>query len=138
MKIIDNSKIFSDCTDHWAADAIDFVAARELFNGTGANTFSPNRPMTRGMLMTVLARMNDVDTEGGSTWYEKGLLWAVEQGISDGTNPEQKISREQLVTMLYRAAGRPEISRGSRKLQRQGGGVLIMRMMRWYGRFPRA
>ena len=110
VKIIDNSKIFSDCTDHWAADAIDFAAARELFNGTGANTFSPNRPMTRGMLMTVLARMNDVDTEGGSTWYEKGLLWAVEQGISDGTNPEQKISREQLVTMLYRAAGRPEIS----------------------------
>lgn len=110
VKIIDNSKIFSDCTDHWAADAIDFAAARELFNGTGANTFSPNRPMTRGMLMTVLARMNDVDTEGGSTWYEKGLLWAVEQGISDGTNPEQKISREQLVTMLYRTAGRPEIS----------------------------
>ena len=84
--------------------------------------------------MTVLARMNDVDTEGGSTWYEKGLLWAVEQGISDGTNPEQKISREQLVTMLYRAAGRPEIS-GDLEASATGRRCPLMRMMRWYGRF---
>ncbi len=60
--------------------------------------------------MTVLARLNGVDTEGGSIWYEKGLNWAVEQGISDGSSPDQEISREQLITMLWRAAGSPQSS----------------------------
>ena len=57
IKIIKNSKTFSDTQTHWAADAVDFASSRELFNGTGANTFSPDNSMTRGMLMTVLARL---------------------------------------------------------------------------------
>ena len=89
---------------------MNFVTAREIFNGTGEGEFSPNNSMTRGMLMTVLARLNGVDTDGGATWYEKGLEWAVTQGISDGTNPDQSVSREQLVTMLWRASGSPENS----------------------------
>lgn len=108
IKIIENSRNFSDMQTHWAADAVDFASSRELFNGTDENTFSPDNSMTRGMLMTVLARLNGVDTEGGSIWYEKGLNWAIEQGISDGSNPDQEISREQLVTMLWRAAGSPQ------------------------------
>ena len=100
VKIADNSKAFSDCANHWASEAVNFVTAREIFNGTGEGEFSPNNSMTRGMLMIVLARLNGVDTDGGATWYEKGLEWAVTQGISDGTNPDQSVSREQLVTML--------------------------------------
>ena len=55
--------------------------------------------------MTMLARLDGVNTEGGATWYEKGLRWAVENGISDGTVPESPVTREQFVTMLCRYAG---------------------------------
>ena len=60
------------------------------------------------MLMTVLARYAGTDTTGGATWYEKGMSWAKAKGVSDGTNPEVNITREQLVTMLYRYAGSPK------------------------------
>jgi hypothetical protein len=65
------------------------------------------------MLMTMLARYDGVSTDGGSTWYEKGMQWAVSKGVSDGTKPEANITREQLVTMLYRYAGAPEVSSDS-------------------------
>ena len=57
--------------------------------------------------MTVLARYAGEDTTGGATWYEKGMEWAKTNGVSDGTNPNADITREQLVTMLYRYAGSP-------------------------------
>ena len=60
------------------------------------------------MLMTVLARYAGTDTTGGAAWYEKGMNWAKAKGVSDGTNPEVNITREQLVTMLYRYAGSPK------------------------------
>lgn len=66
--------------------------------------------MTRAMLTTVLARFDGVDTSGGAVWYEKGIKWAVENSISDGTNPEREITREQLAVMLYRYAGSPASS----------------------------
>ena len=62
--------------------------------------------MTRNMLMTVLARLDGADTAGGSA-YGSGIAWAVSQGISDGRNPEGQVTREQLVSMLYRYAGSP-------------------------------
>jgi hypothetical protein len=52
--------------------------------------------------------MDGVDTSTGSTWYEKGMAWAVEKEISDGTNGTASVTREQLVTMLYRYAGSPD------------------------------
>lgn len=104
VKVVDNSKYFSDTATHWGSDAVDFVSARELFGGTGGNKFSPDDAMTRGMLMTVLARFENVDTTGGATWYEKGVAWAVTQGLSDGTNPNGRITREQLATIIYRYA----------------------------------
>ena len=64
--------------------------------------------MSRAMLMTVLARLDGIDTENGVPWYQKGIDWAVERGISDGSGPEQSITREQLVTMLHRYAGSPK------------------------------
>ena len=110
IKIVDNTKTFGDvAAGNWAADSVSFVTAREIFNGTGAGTFSPDLPMTRAMLMTVLARTDGQDTaapEGGQ-WYDAGTKWAVEQGISDGTNPDGSITREQLATMLWRYAGSP-------------------------------
>lgn len=46
--------------------------------------------------------LSSVNTSGGSVWYEAGRQWAMENGISDGTNIEDVITREQLVTMLCR------------------------------------
>ena len=110
LKVIDNAKHFNDMADHWAKDAVEFASSRELFNGVGNDAFGPDRSMTRGMVSTVLARLAGADTAGGETWYAKGTVWAVENGISDGTAPEQPVTREQLVAMLYRYAGSPAVS----------------------------
>ena len=110
LKIIDNAKRFNDMADHWAKDAVEFASSRELFNGVGNDAFGPDLSMTRGMVSTVLARLAGADTAGGETWYAKGTAWAVENGISDGTNPEQPVTREQLAAMLYRYAGSPAVS----------------------------
>lgn len=91
----------------WYAEAVAYVAGQGILQGTGNGKFSPDANLTRGMMMTILARMAGVDTTGGKTWYEKALAWAVEEGISDGTHPEATITREQLVTMLHRFAGEP-------------------------------
>mgnify|MGYP004562141813 FL=1 len=110
VKIIDNSKAFADTQNHWSKDDVDFVAARELFNGVGGNRFDVSGSMTRGMVNTVLARLAGVDTEGGAKWYDKGTEWARANGISDGTNPTAPVTREQLAAMLYRFAGAPAVS----------------------------
>ena len=93
----------------WYAGAVQYVTEKGLMNGTGENTFSPNMPMTRAMMMTILARYAGADTTGGATWYEKGMNWAVEKKISDGANPEGSITREQLITMLWRYQGSPMV-----------------------------
>ena len=112
VKIIDNSKTFDDTKDHWSRDEVNFVAARELFNGVGGNQFGVSQPMTRGMVNTVLARLAGVDTtpSQGQAWYEVGTDWAKKNGISDGTDPTAPVTREQLATLLYRYAGSPSVS----------------------------
>lgn len=111
VKIVDNSIDFVDVPDsHWAAASVDFVTSRGLFTGTSATTFSPAGDMTRAMVLTVLARYEGVDTTAGDTWYEAGVAWAVENGISDGTNPMNSVTREQLALMLYRYVGSPAVS----------------------------
>ena len=58
--------------------------------------------------MTVLARLNGADTTGNA--LAKGVEWAIANGVSDGRDPGAKITREQIVTMLYRNAGKPQLS----------------------------
>ena len=102
---------FTDVADDfWGKEAIDAVVEQGLMTGTSETTFAPNATTTRAMLMTILARMDGVDTTGSNPWYAKGMEWAVAEGISDGTNPEGTITREQLAVMLYRYAGSPESS----------------------------
>ena len=107
VKIIDNSKDFIDTRNHWAKDAIDFVSARGLVNGTSDTIYAPNNSTTRAQLWTILARQNDADLTGGSIWYEKAQNWAKDKGVSDGANPNAAINRAQMVTMLWRAMGQP-------------------------------
>ena len=59
------------------------------------------------MFWTVLARAEGVDTDAGALWYSCAQEWAADCGISDCTEPEASITREQLVTMLYRLCGEP-------------------------------
>lgn len=93
----------------WYSEAVAYTVEAGLMNGTGGGKFSPQATTTRGMLMTVLARMDGVDTTGGADWYTKGMEWAKREGVSDGTNPELPITREQLAAMLYRYAGSPAV-----------------------------
>ena len=110
IKVINNSKNFADTVGHWAASDVDFVSARELFNGTAPALFSPEASMTRGMVVTVIARLAGENTDGGANWYDKGCAWAVANGVSDGTDPNGSITREQLAAMLYRYCGSPAVS----------------------------
>nr|WP_325256997.1 S-layer homology domain-containing protein [uncultured Oscillibacter sp.] len=106
IRIRENGKNFQDTRRHWARNAIDFVSARELFSGKTPSIFAPDASMSRTMLMTVLARLDGVDTAAGSA-YETGMAWAVAQGISDGRNPDSQVTREQFVAMLHRYTGSP-------------------------------
>lgn len=112
IKLVDNSKDFADTRDHWARDDLNYVIARELFQGIDARDFGVSQPMTRGMVNTVLARLDGVDTTPPTDgkWYEIGTAWAKNNGISDGTAPGSAITREQLAAMLYRFSGSPETS----------------------------
>lgn len=109
VKIVDNSKTFTDVPgSYWGSEYIDFVTSREIFSGTGGNTFSPDASMTRGMIVTVLAAYDGADTSSnGGAWYEAGRQWAMENGISDGTNMDSALTREQLAVMLWNYAGKP-------------------------------
>ena len=90
----------------WFYAAVQFVAQKGYFLGTGNGSFSPSLPMTRGMFLTVLARVAG-ETIDGADWQEKAVAWAVENGISDGSSPEAPVTREQLVTLLWRFCGKP-------------------------------
>ena len=92
----------------WFASAVQYVTSSSLMNGTSTTAFSPSATMSRGMLMTVLARYAGESTEGGTVWYEKGMNWAKNKGISDGSAPNRNSTREQLAAMLYRYAGEPD------------------------------
>lgn len=110
IKIVNNDKDFADTVGHWAESDVDFVSARELFTGTAPQTFSPESATTRGMVVTVLARLAGESTDGGANWYDKGCAWAVTNGVSDGTDPNGTVTREQLAAMLYRYFGSPAVS----------------------------
>ena len=127
VEIVDNSKEFADVpSTNWAADAVAFASAHELFSGTSENTFSPNQPMSRGMLTTVLYNLegrpeqdltvqdladgySDVSSDA---WYAGGIAWAAENGIASGYangqfGPNDSITREQFAVMLWKYAGSP-------------------------------
>lgn len=117
VKVVDRSKSFSDTANHWAADGIAFASSHELFQGVNDSQFAPDMTMSRGMLATVLYRLEDATEKGGSiftdvteeAWYADAVAWANEKGIVSGYGdgvfaPDDNITREQLAVMLYRYA----------------------------------
>lgn len=93
----------------WYYDAVKYVWEHELMNGVTATEFSPNTTLNRAMIWTMLARLDGVNTDGGASWYAKAQEWAMAEGVSDGTDPMGAVTREQLVTMLWRFKGEPTV-----------------------------
>ena len=107
----------------WAHDAIDWAVVTGITNGTGATTFSPNQGCTRGQVVTFLWRAagspepsktdNPFKDVKEGAFYYKAVLWAVENGITNGTgattfSPNETCTRAQIVTFLWRYKGSPE------------------------------
>ena len=110
----------------WYAEAAVYCRDNGLMSGTGETTFSPDTPMTRGMLVTVLYRLagspslehenlgypfSDVP---GDSWYADGVYWARLNGVVSGYSdsvfgPNDPLTREQLATILWRYAGSPAV-----------------------------
>lgn len=115
---------FLDTQEHWAADAIDFVVNEGLFTGSSNTMFSPDAPMNRAMLATVLWRLAGqpestavagfADVTEGS-YFADAVAWAAEQGVVSGIsetafNPEGIVTRQQLAVMLFRYADAVPVS----------------------------
>lgn len=107
-------ELYSDIANHWAKGKIEYVTREGIFNGTGSDKFSPDAPMTRAMVVTVLGRVAGVKAEGRTTeftdvvkgaYYEEYVAWAVENGIAKGVSetefaPNRNITREELAVMI--------------------------------------
>ena len=87
----------------WFYDYVAYVYANGLMDGTSATTFEPNANMTRAMVWAILARI-DGETVTGAAWATDARAWAMAEGVSDGTDPNGLVTREQFATMLYRYA----------------------------------
>ncbi len=91
----------------WYYEAVKYVYEKGIMNGMDRYSFQPNGTLTRAMIWTMLARLDGADTEGGNSWYAKAQEWATANSVSDGENPTGEVTREQLITMLWRYAGSP-------------------------------
>lgn len=93
----------------WYYDAVKTAYEAGIMNGVTDTLFEPDGTLTRAMFWTILARVDGVDTDGGATWYSRAQQWAIENGVSDGSDPMGALTREQLVTMLWRLNGEPVV-----------------------------
>ena len=118
VELIDTSKIFKDVKEKsWFKGAVDYVYTHGLMNGMTADTFEPNSPMSRAMMVTVLWRAEGSPAANGTTpftdlkakWYKDAVAWAYESGVVKGTSettftPDAPITREQIAAIFYRYA----------------------------------
>lgn len=111
---------FRDVTkDAWYKEAVDYVLECDLFKGTSTSAFSPDKPLTRGMVITVLHRLAGEPAASSQTsfsdvhredWYGPAAAWVKEKNLAAGLlsdenfQPEQMITREQLANLLYNYA----------------------------------
>ena len=102
-------------------DAVKYVYVNGIFEGTGKTAFEPGTVMNRGMLVTVLWRINgEPEASGGSAfsdvslsdWYGPSVAWGAETGLvmgyGDTFGPLDDLTKEQILTILHRWAGAPE------------------------------
>lgn len=97
---------FADVSESaWYYNSVAYTYTNGLFTGTSKSTFQPNEKMTRQMIWTVLARLDGKNPSG----VAEAKAWVMENGISDGSNPNQVITREQMAAILYRYASYKEM-----------------------------
>ena len=119
VELEERESSYSDvAAQSWYDDAVAFTSARGLFSGVGGGRFAPEQTMTRSMLASVLYRLDgapEVSADGAFSdvpagrWDSAAVQWAAQSGIVSGTgegkfSPEAPMTREALVTMLYRYA----------------------------------
>jgi len=112
-----NEVRFNDVAPNaWYADAVRFIATREITLGTAAGQFDPERKLTRGELMVMIMKAYGIEpysspsdnfSDAGKTYYTGYLAAAKRLGIAEGTggnrfSPDSEISREDLIVLLYR------------------------------------
>lgn len=99
----------------WFADAVQYVCDQGMMNGMTKDAFSPNAPTSRGMLVTILYRLEEEpsvsaaafsDVAGGK-YYAKAVAWASQNGLVNGFEdgsfrPDEPVTREQIAAILYR------------------------------------
>lgn len=109
-------KTFSDVEENaWFKESVDYVTSKGIMKGISESQFAPQSSMTRGMLVTVLHRLEgEPDAESVSfsdiqsgTYYENAVAWAKKSGIAGGVSdtefaPNANITREQIAVMIYR------------------------------------
>lgn len=120
--------LFDDvAAEAWYAPAVDYVKYGRLMYGTGNNLFQPDAQMTRAMLAQVLYELEGAPsvkglscpfTDVGGSWYTDAVIWAYNAGVVAGVSatqfaPNEALTREQMVTMLFGYAGREETLSGS-------------------------
>ena len=120
--------LFDDVgADAWYAPSVDYVKYGRLMYGTGNNLFQPDAQMTRAMFAQVLYALEGSPsvrslscpfTDVGGSWYTDAVIWAYHAGVVAGVSatqfaPNEVLTREQMVTMLYGYAGRDEQLSGS-------------------------
>ena len=119
LLIADNDRHFDDVPeDAWYSDAVRFVTAREIFNGVGDKRFAPGMGMNRAMAAQIIYNYDRYSVPGVSSgfqdiqpedWYADAVAWNARQEIVKGYGalfgPLDDITREDLVTILYRYAG---------------------------------
>ena len=109
---------FGDVPDNsWFREAVSYVYRNEFMNGTSATTFAPGASMTRGMLVTVLYRidggMSVTDEERAcfddiaGSYYTDAVAWAYSNGIVNGVSatrfePDRVVTRQEAITIFYR------------------------------------
>lgn len=110
--------VFSDVDESdWFYEDVKYVSQNKLMNGTSNTEFSPEELTTRGMIVTILWRLEGEPTEKGKefddvaedTYYHKAVSWAATNGIVSGYSetafgPEDAATREQLAAIIYRYA----------------------------------
>lgn len=120
--------IFADVpTGAWYQSAVEYAYANGLFYGVGNDSFAPDYPMERAMLVTVLWRYEGQPSDGVNNftdvptgkWYTQAIAWAAKNGIVNGIgnnrfDPTGKISREQVASILCRYASWKEIDTSAR------------------------
>ena len=102
---MNTSRTFNDVrANNWFKAAVDYMVSEGIMSGVGDRDFAPNDNMTRAMVWQVLAKLDGVNTAGGAKWYSKAMDWAVTHKITNGSNVDGEVTREQLASMLYRYA----------------------------------